>query len=227
MESGQLNFIASDLSSREMPETTPLLWSTLLSFGIIGWGLYDLYLKSKQSEHRFEEIEDHLQTIETTQVLQTTTTEEFDQRIREKKDYDDTEEVEPDTYQAWKGLYEKGDFQLSIVIWRQKLSTVAKNQQWLDWDGEADASCTVRDFYLGNGSPDFTWTVRQTDELGFNATVSETMVNGWDSVIKTLIEDENVLADTPSESCNGMLGRAVSTSGIVWSRALLPKTEAL
>lgn len=238
MESGELNFITPEYPCRDMPETMALTWSLFLSMGIVGWGLYELYSKTKTSEQRFNEIEDHLHSVETAHIVQTVTAQELEQRLREKKDYDDTEEIQEDTYQAWKGLYEKGDLQLSIVIWREKLSSVAKNQQWLDWDGQADASCTVRDFYLGNGSPDFAWMVRQTDEFGFNATVSETMVNGWDSVIKmslhlhcpslrTLIEDENGMADTPSETCNGMLGRVVSTNGITWSRALLPKTEAL
>ncbi len=231
MESGQINFIASDLPSRDMPETAPLLWSTLLSFGIIGWGLYDLYLKSKSSDTRVEEIEEHLHSVETTQALQTVTLDEIDQRIREKKDYDDTEEIQEDTYQAWKGLYEKGDLQLSLVIWREKVSTVAKNQEWMEWDGEPDASCTVRDFYLGNGSPDFTWTVRQTDELGVNATVSETMINGWDSVIKMSIHFHcpslDTLMSVQSEAWNASLKHAMSTNEIVWSRALLPKAEAL
>lgn len=197
-----------------------------------GWAAYDLYFKQKQSEERVEELEHVFQESNLLQVTHSETLQEHEQRIREKKDYDDTEEVEYGKYQAWKGSVVNENLALTLLIWREKESTYQKNQQWVHWDGEEDGSCTVRDFYLGNASPDFQWKIGKT-EVGFISTVEETMINGWDSVVKMKITlnyisdnslSEFVKKDTPL-TFNTVLKQCIDTKCIVWEKTLLGFTE--
>jgi len=230
MDSGSFISRTPDSPSRDMPGNVAFAWSLFLSMGIVGWGLYDLYEKTKSSEKRFEEIEEHLHSVDSEHVVQTLTARELEERIREKKDYDESEEIQEDTYQAWKGVAEMKDVILSVLIWREKNSTVRKNQDWVEWDGTHDSSCVVRDFYLGNGSPDFSW--KRLDVEGvFHGIASETMVNGWDSVIRMVIRvswpSTVNLEEEMSMVCNRYLKVAIEESTIHWTKSLLPSEEAL
>lgn len=217
----------------EMPsDTSPiasLTVSVFLGMCMCGWAAYDLYCKAKQSEERVEELEHIFQESNLLQVTHSETLQEHEQRIREKKDYDDMEEVECGKYQAWKGSVVNENLALSILIWREKESTMQKNHQWMHWDGEQDGACTVRDFYLGNGSPDFQWKVGKT-EFGFEAIVEETMINGWDSVIKMKITLNYISDDSVSEfinkkdapfSYNTVLKHCIDTNCIGWEKTLV------
>lgn len=152
-------------------------------------------------------------------------------RLREKKDYDESDEVEEYKYQAWKGFYDETSRKMEITIWREKTSTIRKNQEWVAWDGENDGSCTVRDFYLGNGSPTFEWSFEPIEGM-FRAKVNDIMVNGWDSLIKiditfTLPSRESLLDFLSEKYYNGSptlntaLQKLVKENKIKWSRVLI------
>ena len=108
---------------------------------------------------------------------------------------------------------------MSIV--REKESSVAKNLQWTSWSGEQDGSCVVRDFYLGNSSPEFSWKIFGPDG-GLRAIVEETMINGWDSVVKLeismTVKSEESLFDT-----SGGNSSQVSLNSTL--KSLLPKID--
>jgi hypothetical protein len=219
-------------SLEEMPQTdvSPLASLTLSMFlgaCMCGWTLYDLYVKSKRSDDILGEISHSLEETAALQESQAQALVEHDQRIREKKDYDDTEEAEEGKYQAWKGSVKTPDFLITIFIWREKISTIRKNQDWLCWDGSNDGSCVVRDFYLGNSNPDFEWKLQKTEDL-LHAVVEETMVNGWDSVVKLKINmgydsDESLLTYTGTvdseDIFNAVLKKTIHL--ISWERILL------
>jgi hypothetical protein len=156
---------------------------------------------------------------------------ECDQRIREKQDYDSSDDVQHGKYQGWVGIYTAMNRNMQITILREKYSTLQKNQEWVAWDGSANASTVVRDFYLGNSDPDFSWNIVETDtSLLFQ--VAETLVNGWDSVIKiqitfTLPAKESLLEFTEQEYYNGSptlnlaLKKVIDKKMVEWSRILI------
>jgi hypothetical protein len=211
--------------------STSVALSFFVSSCITGWYIYYLYKKSDITEKRLDATIEKVRDILDIQDLQTESVEEVNTRLREKKDYDDSEEVEEGKYQAWKGTYSSDPMQFTVVISREKESTVKKNQEWTAWDGTQDGSCTVRDFYLGNSHPDFSWAMKPTVDAMCDASVSDTLINGWDSVITismTLVTTKENLLDfissqsySGSPTFNAALKKLVDTNCIEWSRALV------
>ena len=212
--------------SKDMSSYSILVSTIFLGACIGGIYIYDLIKKS----NNLEKIVYETAAIEEGQIA---ILEEHDQRIREKKDYDETDEIEEDMYQGWSGRYYVDDLKITITLWREKLSTIKKNQEWKAWDGKRDGSCVVRDFYLGNSNPDFQW---KTITLGgiYSGLATETMVNGWDSVVKLEIlacgsTKESIVSymkgdeeKSDNHLFNSFLKRAIDENVIEWTRSLIP-----
>lgn len=214
-----------------MPSSVAL--SLTLFVGAVLGGIYfiDEVRRWKAVGARVAELEESMYDALALQETHTDTLQEHDQRIREKKDYDSTEDVEEDKYQAWHGIYHDMFRKVEVTIWRDKCSTIQKNQEWIAWDKNPNASTVVRDFYLGNAKPDFEWDVVEGDHF-FSGTVSETLVNGWDSIIKIQITSmmpskDSLLEFTKQEFYNGSptwnltLKKAIDEDLLEWSRILI------
>ena len=205
----------------EMSSTVSLAWSLFLGGVLGGWYLYDLYAKQKTLEDAVSDASGHVDQLDALQRSQSEILCEHDQRIREKKDYDEDDEIEEGVYQAWKGVTLSGEeVSIEITIWREKLSTLAKNREWKGWEGEPDGSCVVRDFYIGNLNPDFQWTVREAEGLSCGS-VRETMVNGWDSVVKMKIDMLCQKEDGLLPVWNQVLKEHLEQRKICWSKELI------
>jgi hypothetical protein len=226
-------FLLSDQEtmSRDMPPTTTLALTLFLSSFFAGFYIYDLLKRSKTTEGRIAELEHVVHETTMIQESQSDLLHDHEERIREKKDYDECEEIEEDTYQAWIGSFKESTFSGFVKIWREKCSTGKKNQEWKNWNGEKDGSCIVRDFYLGNAHPDFSWTIEDVSGDVSKASVSETLINGWDSVVRIEI---NVLSSKEkvmdfvqvstfekSLTMNLFLKRAIDQGDIQWTRSLV------
>jgi hypothetical protein len=137
--------------------------------------------------------------------------------LNAKKEYDPDEELEEGVYQAWYGFSQIDDAIVLIQLWREKEGTYKANKKWMDASGVEDASCIVRDFYLGNGSPEFQWGLREDQ-----AAVSETMVNGWSSVVRLEIRCKGV----PVDQCNQYLKSVLQKKLLHWSRSTITPSQA-
>lgn len=209
----------------------PITFSFVTSTCIAGWYLYYLYNKSEVNEKRLDATVEKVRDILDIQDLQSEALDEFNTRVCEKKDYDDSEEIDEGKYQSWKGTYASETIELTVAITREKESTIKKNQEWTSWNSTPDGSCTVRDFYLGNSHPDFSWDVQVDTDTMYEASVSDTLINGWDSVIKVTIQmkttRENLLSLTSSQFYNGSptlnaaLKKILDANSIQWSKVLL------
>lgn len=205
-----------------------------------GWYLYDMYLNSNEMKTKIQQLEGALEEIVVRQDIHADVLHEQDQRIREKKNYDETEELHEGVYQAWKGEYNYSHpelqvgFEMVVQIWREKVSTMGKNQEWLGWDESDDTSCTVRDFYLGNSNPEFEWefTEKDSGKHLFVAETTDTFINGWDSTIKMKISvktfDRSLLSRFISEesfeknkTMNKVLKDCINEKRIKWSHVLV------
>lgn len=221
------NTIIPDLqTSGDMSATTSLAWSVLLGGILSGWYLYDLYLKQRSLEEKVEDVSGHTTHVDAVQAAQAEILCEHDQRLREKQDYDATLEVQEGLYQAWKGVASSQGLSLQVVLWREKLSTLGKNSDWAAWSGEKDGSTIVRDFYLGNLHPDFHWSIT-TQEGCSIGTVDETMVNGWDSVVRLCVQLTTEESAEESSVWNARLRELLLSDSIVWSRCLIAQTDTL
>lgn len=209
----------ADTYSRGMSDSTALAWSFLLGLGATGYALYELYHMTFKNEKDIHIVSGWYGSYAIRVA-----------RVAERIDTLETmDEVELGKNQAWQGLWTEDDFTLSITIWRQKDSTVRKNEEWMEWNGEEDASCTVRDFYLGNSTPDFLWSVEESETEAVGR-VSETLINGWDSVIQVRIRSVGPSKTTIEEkfgSFNGLLKHAIASKSIEWSRQILHSEECL
>lgn len=222
-----VNGIIPDLqTSGDMSSTTSLAWSVFLGGVLGGWYFYDLYLKQRYLEEKLDDISGHTTHLDAVQTTQSEIICEHDQRLREKKDYDDTEEIQEGWYQAWKGVASSQGSSLQVVLWREKLSTLGKNSDWLAWSGEKNGSTIVRDFYLGNLHPDFHWSIKPSEEYTV-AFVDETMVNGWDSVVRLAIQLTRQEASEESSFWNTCLRDLLLSDSITWSRCLIAQTDTL
>ncbi len=221
IESLQIESMANDTSPQ-------VVISLLLFFGSALAGIYfsDWIKRNIEVEKRVTELERTVHEHDVAREVQTHLFQEHDQRIREKVDYDESDEIEEKKYQGWKGVYHENYRKVEITIWRVKLSTVKKNQEWLSWDNQPNASTIVRDFYLGNSNPDFKWEITETEAM-LQGKISETLVNGWDSIIKI-----EVTMTAPSKESLLELARQTDSSEIytqiVWNEAfkqILNKNE--
>lgn len=215
-----------EIISRDMPPSASFVLTLFIGTCVGGLYIYDMYKKQKEYEKKIDELESKYTAIARLQDEQEETLEELDQRLREKKDFDSDEEIQEKKYQAWCGYSNcnADNVDVEISIWREKLSTQKKNNEWVSSSETSDASCTVRDFYLGNSSPEFEW---QFDETTHSASVNETMVNGWDSVIKIKIgitHDANSpvsVDDSFHKKMNSILKQCMKEDTIEWSRILI------
>ncbi len=217
--------------SRDLPPTTTLAMTLFLSSCLAGFYIYDIMKRNKSTEARVAELEHVVHETATLQESQSDILQEHDNRIREKKDYDESEEIEEGKYQAWSGVLEESNLALTFSIWREKYSTVKKNLDWTTWDGTQDGSCVVRDFYLGNSNPDFSWILRSSSEYTVQAIMHDTLINGWDSVCKIEIilaaPKEKVLQFVSqqefegSKTLNLVVKKSVEDGLIRWSRLLI------
>ena len=140
-----------------------------------------------------------------------------------KKDFDEEDIIEEGIYQAWSGAFADGENSLLITLVRQKVCTKKANTSWVDWDGTEDSSVVTRNFYLGNSDPSFSWTI-ETRESDTKATVRETLIDGWNSVIQ--IKLEGFLKDyTPDTSMNSYLKKLVNENRIEWQKTLFSKRD--
>lgn len=216
--------------TKEMPPS--VAFSLTLFIGAVLGGVYliEEIRRWKSLETRVTELEETCHETTVLQDSQAETLQEYDQRIREKKDYDSSEELEQDKYQAWYGLFKDMGDKVEIHIYREKCSTIQKNLDWVAWDKTPNASTVVRDFYLGNSHPDFSWNVQEIEDH-ISGTVSETLVNGWDSIIKiritTLFSKKSLLQFVHQEeycgntSWNLVLKTMIDKNLIEWSRILI------
>lgn len=219
--------IDQDIVSKDMSPYSVLFSTMMLCASIGGVYIYNLIKKS-------DELEKIVSETAAIQAAHVSVFEEHDQRIREKKDYDESDEIEEDAYQGWSGRYNyMNDLKITITLWREKLSTIKKNQEWKAWDGERDGSCIVRDFYLGNSNPDFQWKAVIFEAI-YSGLATETMVNGWDSVVKLEIlvcgpSRESFIRYTKgneekshNELFNSFLKKAIDENLIEWKRVVIP-----
>ncbi len=200
----------------DMPGSDVSFWPFLLFVGAAfgGYSCIDFFHKWKRSTEAFEQVQKDVEDMKVYQETQQFTLDEHRELIREKKDYDETSEVEEGKFQAWEGEVSQGNGQMKITIWRVNKSSIQKNQEWIAWNGDADASCIVRDFYLGNSNPDFVWK-----RMGEQGLVDETLVNGWDSVIRI-----RIVADGVKEDYNDFLKKCLTGELVQWSRVLIPSS---
>jgi hypothetical protein len=137
--------------------------------------------------------------------------------VNTKQEYDPDDEIEEGVYQAWTGVSTSEDYTLVIQIWREKDTSYNANKKWMDLSGVEDASSIVRDFYLGNGTAEFDWTPRTE---GFD--VSETMVNGWGSVIRL----QMTLLEKDCKNCNERLHTCLKQKLVRWSRTTISPRQS-
>lgn len=95
--------------------------------------------------------------------------------------------IQEDMYQAWIGTKQVNSFDVWICMLRKKLDTYKQNKEWMNWEPSNDASVTVRDYYMDTFDSDFKWQISEENGVS-TANLSETMVNGWRSVIRIHIK---------------------------------------
>lgn len=138
--------------------------------------------------------------------------------VTTKKDLDEEEELEENVCQSWTGTFADGDDSLFITILREKYTSKKKNKEWIDWDESNDPSVVSRNFYLGNSDPSFDWIVTKRD-TDTQATVRDTMTDGWNSLVhlklKAFVKDEKT-----SEEMNAFLKKLIQEDKIEWSKTL-------
>ena len=210
---------------------TTLALSLFFSSLLAGFYIYDIIKRNKSTDDRLSELEHVVNETATLQESQSDTLQEHDNRIREKKDYDESEEIEEGKYQAWMGFVEDSKMPLTFTIWREKCSTAKKNLEWTNWDRTQDGSCVVRDFYLGNSNPDFSWILQFPSAHTVHAEMYDTLINGWDSVCKIRIfltaSKDDILHFVSqqefegSKTMNLLIKKSVEGGFIHWSRILI------
>lgn len=170
----------------------------------------DLYILMDDQHRLQEEEHEHVNDLFVkTESLATKV------EVYAKRDYDPDDEIQEGVYQAWNGFSTSEDFTLVIQMWREKDTSYNANKKWMDLSGVEDASCIVRDFYLGNGSAEFQWVAK-----GEGYDVSETMVNGWGSVVRLQI----TLIEKDCKNCNERLHQCLQQKLVKWTRATISVT---
>ena len=223
--------IEPETMAHDMSPTTTLAFTLFISSFLAGFYIYDIIKRNKSTEDRLTELEHVVHETASFQESQSDTLREHDERIREKKDYDETEEIEEGKYQAWMGFVEDPKIPLTFTIWREKCSTIKKNLEWTNWDRIQDGSCVVRDFYLGNSNPDFSWSLKFPSAHTVHAEMYDTLINGWDSVCKIriiLTASKDDILDFVSQqefegskTMNLVIKKSVEGGVIHWSRILI------
>lgn len=213
----------------DMSPSVVLGLTLFLGAALGGYYFMDTVKRWNELDTRLNEIETSLHDTETMEVANSRTLHEMDQRIREKKDYDESEEIDEGKYQAWRGEYHEDNRKVEIQLWREKEMTVKSNQEWLSNTNHGPV--TTRDFYLGNLNPEFHWEIREGDYY-FITKVYESFVESWDTVIKleifmTFPSRKNLLelVETPEyngdPTVNSALQKLLEKNLIRWQRVLI------
>lgn len=218
-----------------MPVSGTLSFTIFLGAALSGFFFYDMLQRWKKSDERLWQLEQKIHDTSSLQETQADTLQEHEQRIREKEDYDESDEIEENKYQAWCGEYEKELCKIKINLWREKRTTIKENQGWVSWNGQKDGSTTVRDFYLGNLNPDFHWDVQESTSF-YTAIASETFVENWDNVIclnigmtfpskAALLEFVGTSEFWPNLTSNLALKKILEENFVDWKRILIDATD--
>jgi hypothetical protein len=221
----------SQILEREMNQSMSFAIAMFLGAAVGGYYLADRVKHWNAIEKRVDEL---VSSVHDTEILEEQNSEslrEMEARIREKQDYDESNEIEEKKSQAWKGIFNQEGKQLVVTLWQEKECTIKQNQEWIAWDGQDNSSTVVRDFYLGNLHPEFLWSL---DESGVSlvASVDDTFVNGWDSVIKikifmslaskqTLLEFVEQAHWNGNPTLNSALAKMLESGSIAWNRVLI------
>ena len=151
----------------------------------------------------------------------------FRQRIdaleSNKKDKDIEEFVEENLFQAWSGTYADGQNSvIATLVWKKE-NLRKENTKWLEWNGEQDGSVVNRDFYIQKESPSFEWKITNRD-FDAKATVRETFMDGWNSVIllkiTAFVEEEKT-----NDQMNLFLKSLFDRNQIDWQKSILTRDE--
>lgn len=137
-----------------------------------------------------------------------------------KQDVDDSSLLDKTVYQSWSGTYADGEDSLVVTIVKQKFCSRKENEEWLDWDGSEDSSVITRNFYLGNSNPSFEWKI-EPRQFDVKATVKDTMIDGWDSVIQLKLTSYVNSSIQTSEQLNSFLRKLVEEDRIDWQKNIL------
>lgn len=148
---------------------------------------------------------------------------QIDGLTKTKQDININMMIEDDVYQAWTGTYADGENSLLLYIIRKKLTSREKNARWVEWDQSEDTSVTSRNFYLGNLNPSFTWSFKKR-EADIQASVQDTLMDGWNSVISMKF-DGFVKEEDTDEKMNAFFRQLISNNRIEWQKILLSKEE--
>lgn len=222
--------LSQEVVSRDMPPSVTASLTIFLGAVLGGFYFFDWLQRWKKTEEKIQEIEQRLHETTSMVEAQADTIHEHEQRIREKQDYDETDETEEGKYQAWRGEYHQEYRKVEIHLWREKLTKIKENQGWVAWAGQKDGSTTVRDFYLGNEHPEFQWDVEECAYF-YTTKVSETFVENWDNVIRlditmTFVSKQDVMdfLDTsefwPNLTMNLALKKVLESKDLSWKRVL-------
>jgi hypothetical protein len=214
---------------------TSLTLSFFVGSCTAAWYIYYLYKKTDFLESKLAKLDTDVYVVQEEQIVQSNTIEDHDHRIREKQDYDEGDDLEEGKYQAWEGRFHKDDIELKMYIWREKISTKNKNQEWISWnkmEDKEDSSVVVRDFYLGNSDPEFKWLLESDMKDLYRLVVKDTMINGWDSLIKIeitlsctkkehLAEFIGATSYQYDKTTNALLQKCILNKSIEWKKILL------
>ena len=144
--------------------------------------------------------------------------------VQQTKQDKDTENEIESVYQAWSGAFADGENSLIITLIRKGFCLKRENNTWIDWDGSEDASVVSRNFYLGNQNPSFDWKIEPRDN-DVKATVSETMIDGWDSIIQMKLTAFVNNSYTSSEQLNSYLQELIVENKIEWQKTIIDLRE--
>ena len=201
-------------SSDQLFFVTGILGFGCLALGYVGYQMLASMKRVDVCEEVQDELErqmDELHENVNTMFLKTERLETAQQA--QKKDV-----IEDKVYQVWNGDVDTEDVTITIRITREKNSTAADNEKWCEWAGEQDASVIVRDFYLGN----IDFSLFHVE--GAEATLQETMVNGWTSVIHVFVKitkKQTTEIQLNKESFYAVLQHCIREKKIQWIRTLL------
>lgn len=226
--------------SRDPTPLTSLTLTLVTGLGVSAWYIYYLYTKVHTLEDRLNKLSMDVSVASMQQEIDSKNIQQLQEQIDEKKDYDEGEEIDENNHQAWEGNFDDQGITLGIYIWRDKISTKKKNKEWEDKnemdefrdEDEEEPSIVVRDFYLGNLNPEFKWLLESDMKDMYRLVVKDTMVNGWDSLIKLEItmtcKQKEDLTKFIGESeykydatLNAVLKKLIKDNSIEWTRILL------
>jgi hypothetical protein len=212
----------------------PVSLAIAMFFGAAVGGYYciDAVKRWRALEKQVTQLEAEVHEAEAVEQSNSQMLEEIDQRLREKQDYDESEEIQEGKYQAWRGEYQEESRKVEIQLWREKEVSIKENQEWTSQTStRKDTSIASRDFYLGNLHPEFQWEIREGDYY-FITTVCETFVESWDTSIKleicmTFPSKESLLHFVEQPFSNGnptinlALKKCLETNLIQWQKVLI------